>query len=31
MFIVCRWIATFAMKYVEPARLMAVFAAAAIA
>jgi len=29
-FVVCRWIATFAMKYVEPARLMAAFAAAAI-
>ena len=29
-FVVCRWIATFAMKYVEPARLMAVFAAAAV-
>ena len=30
-FIVCRWIATFAMKYVDPAGLMAFFAAAAIA
>ena len=30
-FVVCRWAATFLMKYVEPARLMAVFAAAAIA
>lgn len=30
-FIACRWIATFAMKYVEPARLMAFFAACAIA
>ena len=30
MFIVCRWIATFAMKYVDPARLMAIFAAAAV-
>ena len=30
-FIVCRWIATFAMKYVDPAGLMAVFAAAAVA
>jgi len=30
-FVACRWIATFAMKYVDPARLMAVFAAAAIA
>ena len=30
MFIVCRWVATFAMKYVDPARLMAVFAAAAV-
>ena len=29
-FIVCRWIATFAMKYVDPARLMAAFAAAAV-
>ena len=29
-FIACRWIATFAMKYVDPARLMAGFAAAAI-
>ena len=31
VFIVCRWIATFAMKYVDPAKLMAAFAAAAIA
>ena len=30
-FIVCRWIATFAMKYVDPAGLMAFFAAAAVA
>ncbi len=30
-FIVCRWAATFAMKYVDPAKLMAVFAAAAVA
>ena len=30
-FVACRWIATFAMKYVDPARLMAYFAAAAIA
>ena len=30
-FVVCRWIATFAMKYVDPARLMAAFAAAALA
>ena len=30
LFIVCRWIATFAMKYVEPAKMMAVFAAGAI-
>jgi FHS family L-fucose permease-like MFS transporter len=29
-FIVCRWIATFAMKYVDPAKLMALFAIAAI-
>jgi FHS family L-fucose permease-like MFS transporter len=29
-FIACRWIATFAMKYVDPAGLMAVFAAAAV-
>jgi FHS family L-fucose permease-like MFS transporter len=29
-FIVCRWIATFAMKYVDPAKLMALFAFAAI-
>ncbi len=29
-FIACRWIATFAMKYVDPARLMAGFAAAAV-
>jgi FHS family L-fucose permease-like MFS transporter len=31
MFIVCRWIATFAMKYVDPAFLMSLFAAAAVA
>ena len=30
-FIACRWVATFAMKYVDPARLMALFAAAAVA
>ena len=30
-FIVCRWLATFAMKYVDPARLMAAFAACAVA
>lgn len=30
-FIACRWIATFAMKYVNPSRLMALFAAAAVA
>lgn len=30
-FIACRWLATFAMKYVDPAKLMAVFALAAIA
>lgn len=30
-FIVCRWIATFCMKYVDPAKLMALFAACAIA
>lgn len=30
-FIVCRWIATFAMKYFDPAGLMAIFAAAAVA
>jgi FHS family L-fucose permease-like MFS transporter len=30
-FIACRWIATFAMKYVDPAKLMALFAAAAVA
>ncbi len=29
-FIVCRWIATFAMKYFEPAKMMALFAALAI-
>lgn len=29
-FICCRWIATFAMKYVDPAKLMALFAGAAI-
>jgi FHS family L-fucose permease-like MFS transporter len=31
LFIVCRWVATFAMKYVNPADMMAVFAAAAVA
>ena len=31
LFIVCRWVATFAMKYVNPAAMMAVFAAAAVA
>jgi len=31
LFIVCRWIATFCMKYVNPAKLMALFAAAAFA
>ena len=30
-FIVCRWAATFAMKYADPAKLMAVFAASAVA
>jgi FHS family L-fucose permease-like MFS transporter len=30
-FIVCRWVATFAMKYVDPAGLMAVFSTAAVA
>ena len=30
-FIACRWIATFAMKYVDPAKLMAAFATCAIA
>jgi FHS family L-fucose permease-like MFS transporter len=30
-FIACRWIATFAMKYFDPAKLMAFFAAGAIA
>ena len=30
-FIVCRWVATFAMKYVDPAGLMAVFSVAAVA
>ena len=29
-FIICRWIATFCMKYVDPAKLMALFAACAI-
>jgi FHS family L-fucose permease-like MFS transporter len=29
-FIVCRWIATFCMKYIDPAKLMALFAALAI-
>ena len=31
LFIVCRWVATFSMKYVNPADMMAVFAAAAVA
>ena len=31
LFIVCRWVATFLMKYVNPAVMMAVFAAAAFA
>jgi FHS family L-fucose permease-like MFS transporter len=31
LFIVCRWVATFLMKYVNPAVMMAVFAAAALA
>ena len=30
-FIVCRWIATFCMKYMDPAKLMALFAICAIA
>ena len=30
-FIVCRWIATFCMKYIDPAKLMALFAICAIA
>ena len=30
-FIACRWIATFFMKYVNPARMMALFAALAVA
>ena len=30
-FIVCRWIATFVMKYLDPAKLMAIFAACAVA
>jgi FHS family L-fucose permease-like MFS transporter len=30
-FVACRWIATFAMKYADPAKLMALFAAAAVA
>ena len=30
-FIACRWIATFAMKYFDPAGLMAIFSAAAVA
>ena len=29
-FIACRWIATFAMKYFDPAKLMSAFAAAAV-
>ena len=31
LFIVCRWVATFSMKYVNPAAMMAMFAAAAVA
>ena len=31
VFVICRWVATFCMKYVDPAKLMACFAAAAIA
>lgn len=31
VFIICRWIATFCMTYVNPAKLMAGFAAAAVA
>lgn len=30
LFIVCRWVATFLMKYMEPAKMMAVFALGAI-
>ncbi len=30
LFIICRWVATWAMKYVNPAKLMAAFAVAAI-
>ena len=30
-FIVCRWLATYVMKFVDPARLMAAFAACAVA
>ena len=30
-FIVCRWIATFCMKYIDPAKLMSLFAICAIA
>ncbi len=30
LFIACRWIATFCMKYVDPAKLMALFAACAV-
>ncbi len=30
-FIICRWVATFCMKYVDPAKLMALFAVCAIA
>jgi FHS family L-fucose permease-like MFS transporter len=30
LFIVCRWISTFLMKYFNPAKMMAVFAAAAV-
>ncbi len=31
MFIACRWIATFCMKYIDPAKLMALFAVGAFA
>ena len=31
LFIVCRWVATFLMKYFNPAKMMAVFAAGALA
>lgn len=30
-FILCRWVATFCMKYIDPAKLMALFAVCAIA